>query len=387
MAASLPVVLASNQTNVPTNTVQYGGTNIVTGGVAGTVGVGGLAASGAAKAGNPNQIGGVFNTTQPTVTTGQAVEAQATARGALIVATGVDTFTVTIAANSSVNLAQVAGTNTLTGGTAGSLGIGGLAASGATASGNPVPAGLTFNTTQPTVTTGQAVQAQGTARGALIIATGVETPAFNLTQIGGATQSATVPLPTRLTDGTAFYANTGQTAGTSVFSRINDGTTTAGVIAGTTALKTDMSSIVGAVPSATNPLPVRLADGAAFYTAASGALVLPKFSTKTSAALGAGASVDLTHYVTSGKTGQLAGVDVTSTVPLKIVINTELTAAKTTRVVLFSQPYLAMQWRSPYKTYITQVSADATSGFSVTIKNMDSAVAADCYSTAFWDEV
>lgn len=54
----------------------------------------GAAASGASKAGNPVQVGGVFNTTQPTVTTGQAVEAQATARGALIVATGVETFTV-----------------------------------------------------------------------------------------------------------------------------------------------------------------------------------------------------------------------------------------------------------------------------------------------------
>jgi collagen type VII alpha len=60
--------------------------------------VGGAAASGAAKAGNPVQIGGVFNTTQPTVTTGQAVEAQSTARGAQIVATGVDTFNVTVSA-------------------------------------------------------------------------------------------------------------------------------------------------------------------------------------------------------------------------------------------------------------------------------------------------
>ena len=54
----------------------------------------GASASGAAKAGNPTQIGGVFNTTQPTVTTGQTVEAQSTARGAQIVATGVDAFTV-----------------------------------------------------------------------------------------------------------------------------------------------------------------------------------------------------------------------------------------------------------------------------------------------------
>src|SRR3990167_2221599 len=52
----------------------------------------GAAASGAAKSGNPVQTRGVYNSTQPTVTTGQAVENQATARGALIVAPGVDNF-------------------------------------------------------------------------------------------------------------------------------------------------------------------------------------------------------------------------------------------------------------------------------------------------------
>lgn len=82
--------------NEPFNLAQVGGTATVTGGVAGSLGVGGLAASGAAKAGNPNQVGYIFNTTQPTVTTGQAVEAQGTARGAAIVATGVDTFNVTV---------------------------------------------------------------------------------------------------------------------------------------------------------------------------------------------------------------------------------------------------------------------------------------------------
>lgn len=54
----------------------------------------GDSASGASNAGNPVKGGGVFNTTQPTVTTGQTVDAQYTARGAAIVATGVDAFTV-----------------------------------------------------------------------------------------------------------------------------------------------------------------------------------------------------------------------------------------------------------------------------------------------------
>lgn len=81
--------------NQSVNLAQVGGTNTVTGGVNGSQGVGGLAASGASNAGNPVKVGGPFNTTQPTVTNGQAVDAQMTARGAQIVATGVDPFTVT----------------------------------------------------------------------------------------------------------------------------------------------------------------------------------------------------------------------------------------------------------------------------------------------------
>src|SRR5271170_604765 len=56
----------------------------------------GDSASGASNAGNPVKIGGVFNTTQPTVTNGQTVDAQFTARGAQIVAVGVDGFAVTV---------------------------------------------------------------------------------------------------------------------------------------------------------------------------------------------------------------------------------------------------------------------------------------------------
>lgn len=80
------VVDSGTVTTVSTVTAVTAITNAVT--------VVGAAASGATKSGNPVQIGGVFNTTQPTVTNGQAVEAQATARGALIVAPGVDSFAV-----------------------------------------------------------------------------------------------------------------------------------------------------------------------------------------------------------------------------------------------------------------------------------------------------
>lgn len=70
-----------------------GNTSVVTGGVAGLIAVGGPVASGGSNADNPIKEGGVFNTTQPTVTNGQIVDFQTTARGAQIVATGVDAFT------------------------------------------------------------------------------------------------------------------------------------------------------------------------------------------------------------------------------------------------------------------------------------------------------
>jgi hypothetical protein len=65
----------------------------VTGGASGLLAIGGPVASGGANADNPLKTGGVFNTTQPTVTNGQIVDIQTTARGAQIVATGVDAFT------------------------------------------------------------------------------------------------------------------------------------------------------------------------------------------------------------------------------------------------------------------------------------------------------
>src|SRR5271168_2012979 len=67
--------------------------------------VGGPAASGATATGNPIRNGGVFNTTQPTVTTGQIVDLQTTARGALIIASGVDALNVSTAASGTTNTA------------------------------------------------------------------------------------------------------------------------------------------------------------------------------------------------------------------------------------------------------------------------------------------
>ena len=152
-------------------------------------------------------------------------------------------------------------------------------------------------------------------------------------------------------------------------------------------LQVDVNQIIGSAPGAANPLPVRLTDGAAFYQAAGDAPGDPQYGTQTSAALGAGSNVVLNHYVTSGKTGQLQGVDAGSTVPCKVEILTIVTGTPTVRSVFFTKSFEVLQWRSPHRTYITQASSDTTTGFGVRVTNKDAAVAADVYSTAYWNEV
>lgn len=124
------VILTDANGRAQINVAQWAGTAALNGGVAGSVGVGGLAANAAANAGNPVKIGGPFNTTQPTVTNGQVVDAQFTARGAQIVATGVDPFNVVVSSG---------------GGCVGTVGtpcvVQGPAADGAAVAGNPVRIG------------------------------------------------------------------------------------------------------------------------------------------------------------------------------------------------------------------------------------------------------
>lgn len=363
------VIVATTALKVDLSSVA--GTATVTGGLAGSQGVGGLAATGATAAGNPVMIGAVYTTAQPSVTTGQVGDLQMTAHGALFVAVGTDGFAVTLGANQSVNLTQIAGaspsaTNPLW--TVLSTGAAAYTLFGQTAAASPFT-----RITDATTTVG-----------VIVATTALKT---DLSSIAGTAPSATSAVPSRLTDGTAYYAKTGQTAGTAAYAQLSDQTNTVSVIAATNALKVDLSSIIGTVPGATNPIPVRLTDGAAFYSGASAAPASPHKATATSSALGAGSTATMNHYVTNGKTGQLIGMDVASTVPLRVQISTAITGSPTSVVVLFAPPFTGLQWRAPYKTFITQAAADSTSGFQCVVKNLDPSVAADVYSTGYWDEI
>jgi len=99
MANALAVSLASDQSSIPVTMTS----TTITGNVTAV----GAAASGAAKSGNPVQTGGVYNSTQPTVTTGQVVENQSSARGELLIAKGVSGFSIdntAFTANAGTNL-------------------------------------------------------------------------------------------------------------------------------------------------------------------------------------------------------------------------------------------------------------------------------------------
>ena len=125
--------------------VKVNGTTAVTAGVSGLLAVGGGAASAATASGNPVLVAALSGANAQSLqmtTTSNALKS---------------------------DLTTVAGTATVTAGVSGLLAVGGGAASGATASGNPVLAAAVYNTTLPTVTNGQAVSNQATSSGSLVV--------------------------------------------------------------------------------------------------------------------------------------------------------------------------------------------------------------------------
>jgi hypothetical protein len=167
----------------------------------------GNVASGVADSGNPVKTGYVFNSTQPTVTTGQRVDAQGTARGAAIVATGVDTFHVTVdsaptttvtgtvTANAGSGTFTVGGTVTANAGT-GNFNNASVGSTGAAAPGSATQSGCAFNSTLPTLTTGQigAEQCDSSARKILVGAGTAGTPAGGVVSVQGVASGTAVPV-------------------------------------------------------------------------------------------------------------------------------------------------------------------------------------------------
>ena len=135
-----------------------------------------------------------------------------------------------------------------------------------------------------------------------------------------------------------------------------------------------------------------IAGGTVTLTNPGGAPTSPQFSYQTSSALAAGALATLTFTaITNAKTGQLHKTIISSSVPIRgevqrITDTGTVQANGTAGVIFTSAANPTSSWESPDKTYFTQAST-GTAKFRAVITNMDNALAADVYSTAFWDEV
>ena len=116
-----------------------------------------------------------------------------------------------------------------------------------------------------------------------------------------------------------------------------------------------------------------------------------KTSLATSTDLAATSSTDLdSAQISSGTTGQLLGLMIASSVPLKAVLKTVLNAVESSDLaVFFTQPANNELIKMPSKLFFTQAESVTVGldGFRVTVTNLDGTAASDVYCTFFYDEV
>jgi len=107
----------------------------------------------------------------------------------------------------------------------------------------------------------------------------------------------------------------------------------------------------------------------------------------TSAALAAGASVDLDSTDVGSATKKLSGVDIWASVPWKARIMTVADNVETVHTVLGGPPMVAVQFRPPHRDYIQQGPAGAGfDGFRIEMTSLENSDAADVYATVYLEE-
>lgn len=208
--------------------------------LAGTATAAGAAASGAAISGNPVPVAAsdgtnarylLADTSGRLAMTGAAASGSAAAGNPVLIAgsDGTNARSLLVDASGRLTVVGVTGSSALF--------MQGAAASGAAIAGNPLLMAGTFTTTLPTVTTGQAVNIQTTARGEQLVAIS-----------SGATAVAVkaASTPAAATDPSLVVSLAGANSAT----KIGDGTNNAAVkAASTAAATTDPAMVVGLSPN------------------------------------------------------------------------------------------------------------------------------------------
>lgn len=116
----------------------------------------------------------------------------------------------------------------------------------------------------------------------------------------------------------------------------------------------------------------------------------PVINHTTEATIAAGGTATLySTAINTNKTGKLMGLVISSSVPLKIQLQTVTNdIASGNLVVRFIKSEGGWDWKTPEKNFIKVIRATASGfhGFRVIITNHDTSDAADVYATFFFDE-
>lgn len=187
--------------NASTNVAQFAGTNVSTGTGNGGAGIPRVTISAdsslaANQSVNVAQINGLSPAADNGASNGATLRVTVAnnSTGTVGLNTGANVIG-SLSANQTVNLAQVAGTNTVTGGVAGLLAVAGNVANAVAATANPVPVGGIFTTTPTTLSTGQTATLQFTA---------AQNAKTDLTTIAGTAPTTAGKLDVKGADGDVF---------------------------------------------------------------------------------------------------------------------------------------------------------------------------------------
>ena len=140
-------------------------------------------------------------------------------------------------------------------------------------------------------------------------------------------------------------------------------------------------------PDATAPI---LVERSTPFPVDPDAITAAKSSLATSTDLAASASTDLdSAQISVGTTGELIGLIISSSIPLKAILKTLLNGAESSDLtVFFIKSCSSDPIRIPKKFFTQAHDAGAgLDGFRITVTNMDTTQASDVYCTFLYNEV
>lgn len=111
------------------------------------------------------------------------------------------------------------------------------------------------------------------------------------------------------------------------------------------------------------------------------------YTTKSALAAGSASTTEHRTSELGGTTKKLSGIDASSSVAIKVVVNEVNDGTPTTKAVLFSAPDSPISWRPPHKEYFSKafIANAGFDGWETLVTNLDTSDAADTYVTFYYE--